>query len=80
MFKIADTCAWKASSASSWKLDTSATTTDSIVVKAARSAKEYPMLPTKTTSLKCAFMISYTRVVVVVLPLVPVIATSVPRE
>ena len=51
MFVIADTFGWKSMIVSSWKLETSATVTDSSVVSSAWAVYGSPIFPTTNTLL-----------------------------
>ncbi len=83
MFRMAATFGRKDSMDSSWKLDTSVTRTVSRVsscVERTPSEKARPMLPETTALTPALATICPVRIVVVVLPFVPVMATIGERE
>src|SRR5262245_4598317 len=76
MLRTAATRGRKDTVVSSWKLETSATTSASAGTSSACSESGVPMFPATSVGRDCAFSNSPVSVVVVVLPLVPVIAMT----
>ena len=79
----AATRGWKAAVVSSWKLETSQTTSPSAGNASACAASGVPMLPATRTGRGCSARSAPVSAVVVVLPFVPVIANvsaSVARQ
>ncbi len=74
MLRTTATRGWKVSALSSWKLDTSQTTSPSAGNESACAQSGVPMLPATSTGRGCWASTAPISAVVVVLPLVPVIA------
>ena len=70
---------WNSRAVSIWNEDTSHTVTSSSFESNATEVYGMPMLPTTCVVFPAFFMISPSSVVVVVLPLVPVMASRSPR-
>ena len=75
MFKMAETLGWKSRTVSSWKEDTSTTRRSLALSSGITWVMGRPMLPTQKLRKPAFLKTSPSRVTVVLLPFVPVMAT-----